>query len=64
MARPKGSKNKNSAEVPIYTALPTEDRIILLANLIVDRIYEDQTNGSKLLEKLGGTHDDRPIATA
>jgi len=64
MGRLKGSKNKNSAEVPAYTALPTEDRIILLANLIVDRIYEDQTNGAKLLKKLGGTHDARPIATA
>jgi hypothetical protein len=63
MGRLKGSRNKNSAEVPIYTALPTEDRIILLANLIVDQIYEDQANGAKLLQKIGGADDAQPNAT-
>jgi hypothetical protein len=57
MARPKGSKNKNSAEVPIYTALPIEDRITLLANLIVDQIYQDQENGGKLLAAIGDGYD-------
>ncbi|MEK7152885.1 MAG: hypothetical protein AAB834_02985 [Patescibacteria group bacterium] len=63
MGRLKGSKNKNSAAVPMYTALSTKDRITLLANLIVDQIYEDQANGAKLLEKIGGAHDARPDAT-
>ena len=64
MARHKGSKNKNSAEIPVYTALPTEDRVILLANLIVDRIYEDQANGAMLLRKIGAVYDARPTSPA
>jgi hypothetical protein len=38
----------------MYTALPTADRIILLANLIVDQICADQAGGAKLLEQIGG----------
>lgn len=63
MARTKGSKNKNSAAMPMYTALPTEDRIILLANLIVDRITEDQASGAPLLKEIGATDDAGSIAT-
>lgn len=54
MARTKGSKNKNSSEMPMYTALPTEERVFVLANLIVDRIVEDQRTGAKLLRQLVG----------
>ncbi len=52
MARTKGSKNKNSAEMPMYTSLPTEEKLFVLANLIVDRIVEDQQTGGKLLRQL------------
>ncbi|HEY4963375.1 MAG TPA: hypothetical protein VIH90_01630 [Candidatus Saccharimonadales bacterium] len=52
MARPLGSKNKNSSGQPSYTALSTEERLIVLANLIVDRIVADQRNNGKLLKKL------------
>lgn len=52
MARTKGSKNKNSAEVPMYTSLPTEEKLFVLANLIIDRIVEDQKTGGKLLRQL------------
>jgi hypothetical protein len=52
MARLKGSKNKHPAEVPEYTALPTAERLVVLANLIVDRIAEDQSNSGVLLKKL------------
>lgn len=52
MARTKGSKNKNSAEMPMYTSLPTEEKLFVLANLIVDRIVEDQQTGDKLLRQL------------
>ena len=41
MARTKGSKNKNSSALPNYATLSTEERIKGLANLIVDKIYED-----------------------
>jgi len=52
MARMKGSKNKNSAEVPMYTSLPTEEKLFVLANLIIDCIIEDQKTGGKLLKQL------------
>ena len=58
MGRPKGSKNKNSAEAPAYMALPANERIAVLANLIVDRIVEDQRGGGAILKQmLGGGHD-------
>jgi hypothetical protein len=52
MARTKGSKNKNSADIPAYCSMPTEERIVVLANLIVDRIVEDQNSGGTLLLQL------------
>jgi hypothetical protein len=52
MARTKGSRNKNSAEIPVYTAMPTSERLFVLANLIVDRVFEDQRNGGSLLNLL------------
>ncbi len=52
MARPLGSKNKNSSALPQFATLLTEERILVLANLIVDRILEDQRDDSKLLKKL------------
>jgi hypothetical protein len=52
MARTLGSKNKNSSAQPSYVALSTEERIIVLANLIVDRVVADQRDNGKLLKKL------------
>ena len=54
MARLKGSKNKNSSALPEYSLLTSEQRIVVLANLIVDRILEDQNSGEKLLSEIGG----------
>lgn len=50
MSRPKGSKNKNVVASPPSLAMPTEEKVTFLANLIVDRILEDQKSG-KLLGK-------------
>lgn len=52
MARPKGSKNKNSSALPDYVQLTTEQRIEVLANLIVDKIYDDLRGGRAVLKKL------------
>jgi hypothetical protein len=52
MGRTKGSKNKNTAEMPMYTALPTEERLFVVTNLIVNRIVEDQQTGAMLLKQL------------
>jgi hypothetical protein len=57
MGRTKGSKNKNSGEVPVYSTLPVEERLFVLANLIVDRIVEDHANGKELLKQIGGNHE-------
>ena len=54
MARLKGSKNKNSSALPEYSLLTSEQKIEVLANLIVDRILEDQNSGEKLLSKIVG----------
>ena len=63
MARTKGSKNKNSAEVPMYTSLPTEEKLFVLANLIIDRIVEDQQTGGKLFRQLVEQGDARLRST-
>jgi len=57
MARTKGSKNKNSSALPSYVALPARERIMILANLIVDKIYEDLEGKQTVLNQLQG-HDD------
>jgi hypothetical protein len=54
MARHKGSKNKNSSALPAYTELPTKERIEVIANLVVDKIFEDLQNGRKILKALNG----------
>lgn len=52
MARTKGSKNKNSSALPDYALLSTEARIEVLANLIVDKIYEDLRGKKTILKQL------------
>ena len=52
MGRVKGIRNKNSLSRPITSSLSPEERIRILANLIIDRILEDQKNGQKLLNTL------------
>ena len=64
MGRTKGATNKNSGEVPVYSTLPLEERIFVIANLIVDRIVEDQTSGKTLLKQIGGNNEARTSATA
>lgn len=64
MGRLKGSKNKNSGEVPVYSKMPTEERVFVIANLIIDRIVEDQTNGQVLLRQIGGNGESQLSASA
>jgi len=56
MARLRGSKNKNSGEVPVYMAMTTQERVLVLANLIVDRVVEDQAAGGVLLKRIEGRY--------
>lgn len=54
MGRVKGVKNKNSQSRLATSNLSTEDRIRFLANLIIDKILEDQKSGQILLNKITG----------
>ncbi len=60
MSRPKGSKNRNSSAQPTHVTLPTEQRIVVIANLIVDRILEDQERGSPLFKQFAGQSRGQP----
>jgi len=52
MGRLKGSTNKISCIRPKTSLLSSEERIKFLANIIIDRIVEDQKNGLPLLNKI------------
>lgn len=56
MPQPKVSTQEDTT-TPKTVALSVEQRIELLANLIVERIMEDQRAGGQLLKQVaGGTH--------
>jgi hypothetical protein len=52
MGRLKGSTNKISGIRPKTSLLSSEERIKFLANIIIDRIVEDEKNGQPLLNKI------------
>ena len=64
MARLKGSTNKKISSQPATVALSIEGRLEFLANIIVDRIMEDQNSGQKLFKSIGGNHDSGTVAPA
>lgn len=61
MSRPKGSRNKVIAGTPPTLSLSVEERIQIIANLIVDRIIDDQQQGETLLKQLEGASDEQPV---
>ena len=61
MSRRKGSKNKKPTIDPLHTVMTNEERLDFLASLIVSRIEENQTNGRKLLAKIGA-QDEQKLA--
>jgi len=48
MARTVGSKNQNLIVRPPTSKLDTDERMHLVANLIVDRIKDDQQSGQPI----------------
>ncbi|HTE22140.1 MAG TPA: hypothetical protein VK674_03790 [Candidatus Limnocylindria bacterium] len=56
MSRPKGSKNKIRRVPTEQFSYTTEQRIELIADLIVEKIIEDQRNGKHLINFLEGTN--------
>ena len=56
MSRPKGSKNKIRQLPAEQFSYTTEQRIELIADLIVEKIIEDQRNGQRLIDALEGNN--------
>lgn len=56
MGRLKGSVNKAPQRVPETVHMTAEQRLELLANLIVDRIIQDRNEGQKLLKRIEGKY--------
>lgn len=52
MGRTKGAKNKDLAVRPPTCTLSEDERVQVVANLIIDRILADQQNGQSLLKKV------------
>jgi len=52
MGRTQGSKNKNQMARPATSELSTDERMHLLANIIVDTIVHEQQDNYPLLQKL------------
>lgn len=52
MGRQKGSINKTSNNRPTASSLSPDERIRLLANLVIDRIIEDQKNDKLLYKRI------------
>lgn len=64
MARPKGSKNRNTSALTQYADLSTDERLQLLANLIVDKIVDDQNNGKVIQKRIEATRAIGTLATS
>lgn len=52
MGSVKDIQNKSSEQRPVTSSLSSDDRIRLIANLIIDRVLEDQRNGKILFKKI------------
>lgn len=56
MSRPKGSKNKIQQVPAEQFSYTTEQRLALVADLIVEKIIADQRNGKHLMNVLEGAN--------
>lgn len=65
MSRPKGSKNKEQKlATPDTVLFSTEERIMFLADIIVDRIAEDEAKGFPLLNAIKKKASNEPAQLA
>lgn len=53
MSRPKGSRNKPKPEIEGSFELSLDQRMQIIADLIVERILEDQSYGNNMINILG-----------
>ena len=52
MGRTIGATNKKSSLDRLYTNMTVDERLSFLANLIADKIRDDQKNGYKLYNRI------------
>jgi|GEM_PF-1288331 len=50
-------KEKTSSNDRLHTNMSVEDRILFLANLIVQRVNDDHMNGNRLFREISGFGD-------
>ena len=50
-------KVKTLSDERLYTNMSVDDRILLLANLIVQRVNDDYMNGNRLFREISGFGD-------
>lgn len=50
-------KEKTSSIDRLHTNMSVEDRILFLADLIAQKINDDQTNGNHIIRKINGLGD-------
>lgn len=60
MSRPKGSKNKPKPATEGAFQFTLEQRMKMVADLVVERIIEDQSFGRKIVDILGIGADNAP----
>ena len=61
MSRPMGSKNHQAIATPDTVQFSVEERIKFIANLIADRIAEDEADGFPLLKQIErAKYDSKP----
>jgi len=53
MSRPKGSKNNPKLDTESVFELSLEERMQIVADLVVERILEDQSYGRNIVDILG-----------
>lgn len=64
MGRTIGANNKKSTLDRLYTNMTVDERLSFLANLITDKIRDDQKNGYKLYSRLNRGGNESAIATS
>ncbi len=63
MGRTKGATNKFTLIEPLHTTMSVDERLTFLANLIINKIQADESNGRKLFNVISGQRNE-PITTS
>jgi hypothetical protein len=64
MIQPKENESKQSLAIPDTVGFTTEERIEFIANMIVDRIIEDEAQERVLLKEIEGSRESQQLTLA